>query len=214
MQTAHGSDLADAMSGRRGTPRRRTWITLQAIRTADIYRDDDLGAALASAVRRLIRRLARDELPTRTLDRDEALSLLVGMSQLTDEAAGPDPVPVRETWGAWEAGSTAQACFRLDGWQEADEVSRELILRRLQLIPSLATTAAIAATRGGHRADPQVQVTVRIAETTRALLDNSADLLAFAIQTTGTNVRLERLNGGHLAAVAASLPLGGVGGLH
>jgi len=192
-----------------GTARRRTWITLQAVRTADIHRDDDLGAALANSVRRLIRRLARDELPTRTLDREEALSLIVGLAQLGDPADGPDPVQVRETWGAWNAGLTTQACFRIDKWQEAEESARQLILHRLQMVPSLGTTVAIAARRRDRRAELQSHVVIRITEANRARLNNSADLLEFAMANTGSNVRLERLNGDQLAAVAASLPLGG-----
>jgi len=182
---------------------RRTWITLQAVRTADIHRDDDLGAALANSVRRLIRRLARDELPTRTLDREEALSLIVGLAQLGDPADGPDPVQVRETWGAWNAGLTTQACFRIDKWQEAEESARQLILHRLQMVPSLGTTVAIAARRRDRRAELQSHVVIRITEANRARLNNSADLLEFAMANTGSNVRLERLNGDQLAAVAA-----------
>jgi len=197
-----------------GAARRRTWITLQVVRTADIHRDDDLGEALANSVRRLIRRLAREELPTRTLDRDEALSLIVGLSQLNDSADGSDPVPVRETWGTWDAGPTTQACFRIDKWQDATERARQLILHRLQMVPSLGTTVAIAARRKDRRGDPQSHVVVRITEANRARLNNSADLLEFAMGNTDSNVRLQRLNGDQLAAVAASLPLGGQPTLH
>jgi type VII secretion protein EccE len=223
MQVAQAPDpqasLAGGFGTRRGIQRRRTWITLQALRSPEIYLDDDLTAALANAVRRLVRRLARDELPIRTLDRDEALSLVVGLSMLDEAMTGPDPVPLHETWGAWEAGPTTQACFRIEGWQDAGDAIRQLILSRLHQVPSLATTVAIAARRPERRGEMQVDVVVRIAETSRALLDNSADLLAFAIdaasvrEETGlaldADIRLERLNGDHLAAVAASLPFGG-----
>jgi type VII secretion protein EccE len=223
MQVSQAPDPQAPFAGsfglHRGTQRRRTWITLQALRSAEVYLDDDLTASLANAVRRLIRRLARDELPIRTLDRDEALSLVLGLSLLDDAVSGPDPVALNETWGAWEAGPTTQACFRLDGWQGAGEAARQLILRRLHQVPSLATTVAIAARRGERRGELQVDVVVRLAETSRALLDNSAGLLAFAIDAAsvqqetgialGSDIRLERLNGDHLAAVAASLPFGG-----
>ncbi len=192
-----------------GESRRRTWITLQAIRTADIYKDEDLTEALANAVRRLIRRLARDELPTRTLDRAEAMSLIVGLSQLGDAADGPDPVPISESWGAWQAGSTSQACFQIERWHQASESARRLILNRLQLVPSLGTTVAIAARRKDPRGQAQSNVVIRLTEANRARLDNSADLLEFAMENTGAGLRLDRLNGDHLAAVAASLPFGG-----
>ncbi len=207
--------LGGSPTARRSAPRQRTWIALQALRTPEIYLDEDLSKALANAVRRLVRRLARDELPTRALDRDEALSLLVGLAHLDEATAGPEPGAVRETWRTWNAGPTTQACFRIGGWQDVGENARQLMLHRLQQVPTLATTVAIAARRGGRRDDAQVDVVVRIAEVNQGRLDNSAALPAFAVDSAstaaadGTRVRLERLDGDHLAAVAASLPLGG-----
>jgi type VII secretion protein EccE len=207
--------LGAAPFGRRGTPRQRTWIALQAVRSPEIYLDEDLTKALANAVRRLVRRLARDELPTRALDRDEALSLLVGLAHLDEATTGPEPGTVRETWRTWDAGPTTQACFRIGGWQDVGENDRQLLLHRLHQVPSLATTVAIAARRGGRRTEAQVDIVIRIAEVSQGRLDNSAGLLAFAVDSAGaeaddgTKVRLERLDGDHLAAVAASLPFGG-----
>jgi type VII secretion protein EccE len=199
--------LSPAVPGNRGDTTRRTWITIQAIRTADIYQDADLNAVLANAVRRLIRRLTRDDLPSRALDRDEALSLIAALSQVGDTAE--DPPTARETWGAWQTGSTAQACFRIDRWQEASENDRQLALRRLQMVPSRGTTVAIAAQRGDRRVEQPTRMVIRITEATHTRLNNSADLLRFAMRDVAPSIRVERLNGDHLAAVAASLPLGG-----
>lgn len=187
----------------------RTWITLQAVRTAAIHRDAELGAALANAVRRLVRRLARDDLPARTLDRDEVLSVVAALTQV-GEPGGADETTttVRETWSAWQVGSTSQACFRIENWQQADPVTRAVILRRLQLVPSLGTTVAITARRGVR--SEQAQATVRVTDTTRLRLENCADLIAFAMENVGAGVRLRRLYGDQQAAVAASLPFGGV----
>jgi hypothetical protein len=179
----------------------RTWITVQAVRSRDIYRDSDLTAALTNTVHRLTRRLTREEVPTRALDRDEALTLIGALAQLDDVAA-----PCRETWDAWETGTTVQACFQLTKWQEAPEHIRQLILRHLRLLPSLNTAIAIAA-RQTARGEPRTNVIVRITEADRTLLNNSADLLTFALD--GSGIVLDRLDGDHLAAVAASLPLGG-----
>ena len=49
----------------------------------------------------------------------------------------------------------------------------------------------------------------RIADASRELLDSTADLLAFAVSAAGTRIRMERLDGAHGRALAASLPLGG-----
>jgi len=207
--------LGSSPAGRRATPRQRTWIALQSVRSPEAYLDEDLTKALLNAVRRLIRRLARDELPTRALDRDEALALLVGLAHLDEPLDGAQPTRVSETWRAWETGPTTQACFRIGGWEEAGEDARQLVLHRLRQVPSLATTVAVAARRGGRRSAADVDVVIRIAETSRVRLDNSADLLAFAVDSASgpagndPRIRLERLDGDHLAAVAASLPLGG-----
>lgn len=206
MQISPPPDLS-VLSGDTSRPQQRAWITLQAIRTADAYTDADLGASLGTAVQRLLRRLVREELPTRTLDRDEALTLITALSQLDSIAAGVTPAPASESWGAMSVGSTTQACFRIDGWLDTDEMARQLVLRRIQLIPSRGTTVAIAARRKERRSDTECHVIVRITEANRPLLDNSANLLAFALDDLH-GLKLERLNGDHLAAVAGSLPLG------
>ncbi len=186
---------------RRALPRQQTWIALQALRTADSYRDEELLAALSNAVRRLLRRLARDELPTRTLDRDEVLALLSGLARVR---AGE---PAREGWRSWETPALAQACFRLTGWHELPEATRRTLLARLLMLPGQGTTIAVAARRADGRPPVAVDMVVRIADASRELLDSSADLLAFAV--AGARVRMERLDGAHGRALIASLPLGG-----
>jgi type VII secretion protein EccE len=186
---------------RRALPRQQTWIALQALRTADSYRDEELLAALTNAVRRLLRRLARDELPTRMLDRAEVLALLSGLARVR---AGE---PAREGWRSWGTPSLAQACFRLTGWHELPEATRRVLLARLLMLPGRGTTIAVAARRTDGRPPVAVDMVVRIADASRELLDSSADLLAFAVAEA--RVRMERLDGAHGRALVASLPLGG-----
>lgn len=191
----------DADWSRRALPRQHTWIALQALRTADSYQDEELLAALTNAVRRLLRRLAREELPTRTLDPEEALALVRGLARVgTDE-------PAREGWRSWETPSLAQACFRLTGWHELPEATRRVLLARLLLLPGQGTIIAVAARRTDGRPPVAVDMVVRIADASRELLDSSADLLAFAVAEA--RVRMERLDGAHGRALVASLPLGG-----
>jgi len=188
----------------------RAWVTMQAVRTADFPDDDTLRLALANAVHRLVRRLARDDVATRTLDREETLALIAGLAQLEDVPDSLDPMLLTERWGGWQAGATVHACFRLGHWGEADAECRRLVLRRLQLIPSRGTTIAITVSRRNRRGDAETdtEVIVRLTETDSMRLDNSANLLEFALEDVGIDLGLERLDGEHQTAVAASLPLG------
>jgi type VII secretion protein EccE len=191
---------------------RRVWITVQAERSIDTDGDDELSLALANAVQRMIRRLAREDVPTRTFDRDETLSLVAALSHLDTATGTPtdtEPVRLDENWASWQAGSAEHACFLLRRWPDADDALRQQILRRLHLIPSRGTTIAVAARR---QARPSTtgddgQLVVRITESDRVRLENSASLLAFAFEDMADAVGLERLDGDHVAAVAGSLPL-------
>jgi len=191
---------------RSGDAGRRVWITVQAVRTADIHADDDLSLALANAVQRMIRRLAREDVPTRTFDREETLSLVSALSHL-DGIPDTEPPRLDETWAAWQAGSAVHACFRIRHWPDADQAVRAQILRRLHLIPSRGTTIAIAARREARQVPTDGELLVRITESDRARLENSASLLAFAFEDLAEDVGLERFDGDHVAAVASSLPL-------
>ena len=194
------------LGARSGDAGRRVWITVQAVRTADIHADDDLSLALANAVQRMIRRLAREDVPTRTFDREETLSLVSALSHL-DGIPDTEPPRLDETWAAWQAGSAVHACFRIRHWPDADQAVRAQILRRLHLIPSRGTTIAIAARRQTRQVPADGQLLVRITESDRARLENSASLLAFAFEDLAEDVGLERFDGDHVAAVASSLPL-------
>ena len=187
---------------------RRVWITVQVLRTADIHAEADLSLALANAVQRLIRRLAREDVPTRTFDREETLSLVSALAHL-DNSDSSEPLRLGERWAAWQAGGAVHACFGVRHWHDVDEAVRLQILRRLHLIPSRGTTIAIAARRSdwrtsGSDAGP---VVVRITESDRARLENSASLLAFAFDDLPEDIGLERLDGDQAGAVAGSLPL-------
>ena len=186
---------------RRQLPRQQTWIALQALRTADGYEDEELLASLTNAVRRLRRKLSREDLPTRALDREETLGLLSTLARIEPGE------PVREGWKAWESMSLAQACFRLTGWQELPESARRTLLARLLLLPGQGTTITVAARRADGRPSVAVDMVVRIADASRDLLDSSADLLSFAVAEA--RIRMERLDGAHGRALVASLPLGG-----
>jgi type VII secretion protein EccE len=187
---------------------RPVWITVQVLRTADIHAEADLSLALANAVQRLIRRLAREEVPTRTFDREETLSLVSALAHL-DNSHSSEPLRLGESWAAWHAGGAVHACFGVRHWHDVDEAVRLQVLRRLHLIPSRGTTIAIAARRADWRTSGRAtgQVVVRITESDRARLENSASLLAFAFDDLPEDIGVERLDGDQAGAVAGSLPL-------
>ena len=187
---------------------RRVWITVQVLRTADMHVEDDLSLALANAVQRTIRRLAREDVPTRTFDREETLSLVSALAHF-DNTDSSEPLYLGESWAAWQGGGAVHACFGVRHWHDVDEAIRLQVLRRLHLIPSRGTTIAIAADRTDRRAPgaDSGQVVVRITESDRARLENSASLLAFAFDDLAQDVGLERLDGDQALAVAGSLPL-------
>jgi hypothetical protein len=83
-------------------------------------------------------------------------------------------------------------------------------VRRLQWIPSRSTTIAITARHRPGRGEPggDRHAIVRICEDDLHRLKNSAGLLAFALDDISHPMDLERLDGSHQPAVAASLPLG------
>ena len=193
------------LAGPAGQPR-RLWVTLQAVRTAELPDDDALRTTLANSVHRLVRRLRRADVPTRPLDITQVLALITSLTSLDDATR---PIPVRERWDRWQAGALVHACFRID-WSDADPANRRLALRRLQLVPSRGTTIAITARQlpgPGEFGDDRHAI-VRISADDHRWLANSADLLAFALHDLSPTIGLERLDGAHHGAVAASLPLG------
>jgi len=185
-----------------GTARRRTWITLQAVRTADIHRDDDLGAALANSSV-VDPAVARDELPTRTLDREEALSLIVGLA--SSVTCGRRFRSGARDWGAWNAGLTTQGVFVSIKWKEAEESARQLILHRLQMVPSLGTTVCDRRRATGPSVPSCSRMWFRHPEANRARLNNSRDCWSLpwqipASMCAGTAQRRSARGGGSVAA--------------
>ncbi|HEV2088087.1 MAG TPA: type VII secretion protein EccE, partial [Cryptosporangiaceae bacterium] len=190
---------------------RRCLIALQALRTADGHSDDELRAALASAVRRLQRRLRKDGMRVRVLDRADALTALLALARLDVPPSGPDVAPapsfdeIHERWSHWSTGREVQTAFRLSEWPDlADPVGREFI-DRMAGVSSLATTVALSARRHGE--EVEVEAVVRLTLPRVSAVEPASDQVAAAAQLCGA--RLERLDGEQVFGVAASLPLGG-----
>ncbi len=155
---------------------------------------DDLHRALASAVRRVRRRLDQEGVPHRPLGYDATLAALA------DLAHHHPGTPMRESWPGLDAGGLRQMSLRLHRFAGLrPEVAGQLVPRLLAL-PATATTVGLSASAGG------VELVVRIAAPTVTGLAPASQALRRLVGSAGLGV--SRLDGEHLAGLAATLPLG------
>lgn len=181
----------------------RVWLTLQALRTAEVYADEDVRAALANVVRRVRRRLRKSGVPFRTLTEQETLGSYAALAHVN---AGRGQV--REDWWHWHSGPIRHATFRLDGWAGLTGPAAARLARwLLAAAPDTAVTLSHTAHHDpANPGDPVVGAVLRIA-TSRpdALAAAVTDVTALAREV---GVTLIRLDGRHAAGLAATLPLG------
>lgn len=162
----------------------RAWLAVAAPRDAGSCTDEELVAVLANTVRRTLRTLARRGIVADQLSEEDVLDTLAA---LTHTASGRGAVT--EQWRYWCTGPVVQSCFRLHG-----PVTQQILHRLLAAAPTVAITASSAGV-------------LRIAALTPAATDAAATELTYLGDRLG--VRLERLDGAHAPAVAATLPIGG-----
>ncbi|MEV6690974.1 type VII secretion protein EccE [Micromonospora sp. NPDC051196] len=158
---------------------------------AEGWSEEALRRTLASAVRRIIRRLG--PLPVRPLGEQAALRVFA-------ELAHHDGRPIRESWQAVRSGGLLQTTFRLRRWP-APDAGRQLIPRLMEL-PATATTVSLHAEPG--RA-VTAGLTVRISASTPAELSAAARALRGLVTAAGGV--MQRLDGAHLSGFADTLPL-------
>jgi type VII secretion protein EccE len=158
--------------------------------------DDDLRRTLASALRRLRRRLDKEQVPHRPLGTDATLAAL---AELAHHHPG---APVRESWSSLDAGGLRQATVRvtrLAGLRP--ELAGQLVPRLLGL-PAVGTTVSLAA------APPGAELVVRLAAPDPVALGTALQALRRLLGAAGLGA--VRLDGEHLLGLAATLPLGRV----
>lgn len=182
----------------------RVWLTLQALRTADVYTDDDVRAALANVVRRVRRRLRKTGVPFRTLTEQETLGSYAALAHVN---AGRGHV--HEDWWHWHSGPIQHATFELDGWASLGGPAAARLVRWLL---AAAPDTAVTLSRTAHHdpanpgGDPVVAAVLRIATSRpEALTAAVVDVTALAREV---GVTLSRLDGGHALGLVATLPLG------
>ncbi|MBB4957029.1 type VII secretion protein EccE [Micromonospora polyrhachis] len=193
---------------------RRVWVVLQAARTPDFYSDAELRPALTSAIRRTRRRLRRDQITARLLNRDELLAAVGYLAELPPQAdkgnvygAASGRMLAREGWQTWWTEQMPQTSHRLVQWPrmpwQVDSLLRQL--------PTLASVVSVAVTRDPNRTSPGDDVAVEVGF---RLIARDANTLAAGNQALAEAVRrdggrTERLDGEQVRGLAATLPLGG-----
>jgi type VII secretion protein EccE len=180
----------------------RTWLALQALRTAETYQDAELRQTLANAVRRVRKHLRRLGCPAGGLAEHEVLGTLAALAHVTGGRGR-----VRETWRHWQSGPIGQATFRLDGWSEAaNSGTRQLTGWLLSAAPHTAVTISITAHRVATDPEPRVRATLRLAAANPQALARSEGQLSEAARHCA--ITLTRLDGRHAQGMAATLPIG------
>jgi hypothetical protein len=168
----------------------RAWYAVRVRRDVSTFHDDELKMALANAVRRTLRRLSRANLPADALSEEDFQTTLAALTH-----TGSDRGAISEDWRFWRAGPVAQAGFRVIGLPGTGH--GPVFGRLLSAAPGTAITIGVAG----------ATTVLRIAATS----EHAVDTAAGELQRLGTNLglRLERLDGQHGFAVAATLPIGG-----
>jgi hypothetical protein len=172
--------------------RPRTWLTVRVARTADVPDDAVLDVCLTNATRRLLRRARHCGLDLRALTEEELRATVASLAHTG---------PPKETWRHWHTGDIAQAGLRLHGPRSRDETRTHAVERLLAATPDVAFTLAVAldvAHLSGH---------VRLAAPDPSTVDAAVDRIVSTAQLL--DIRLERLDGRHGRALAATLPIGG-----
>lgn len=187
------------VSGGRQTP--WAWLTVQAFRTPDLAEEEELAQALHNIARRVLRQLSRNEIGVVGIDEAAMLHTLVSLTHVSDRRSD-----VREQWRCWCCGSIAQAGFRLAGWSDQDDDDAKALLRRLLTANTGAVlTIGVAASVSDGVPEPEV-ATMRVAAPSQDELERSVGRLREL--AARHDIRLDRMDGQHAEAVAASLPLG------
>jgi hypothetical protein len=173
-------------------------LAVRALR-ADGWSDEELRRALSGTVRRIVRRLG--PLTGRPLGGPAALRVV---AELAHHDAG---APVRESWAAVTLGGLPQTTWRLRRWPDPRTDAARRLVPRLLALPATATTVSLCVgpRAGADFAPVPAELTVRLAARTTAELSVAERALHRLAGDLGAELR--RLDGEHLAGLAATLPL-------
>ncbi|MEU8259348.1 type VII secretion protein EccE [Micromonospora sp. NPDC048999] len=192
---AAGASYRQLTDGRLAS-RARAVLAVRTLR-GDGWSDEELRRALSGTVRRIVRRLG--PLTGRPLGGAAALRVVAELAH-HDHGA-----PVRESWPAVTVGGLPQTTWRLRRWPDPRTDPARRLVPRLLALPATATTVSLCV---GPRADTgpvPTELTVRVAARTTTELSTTEGALRRLVGDLGAELR--RLDGEHLAGLAATLPL-------
>lgn len=184
---------------------RRTWVSLQAMHTADAFRPSDMKAALVNAYRRVQRKLDRSGLQVDTLRPGETaaeLFALVHPADMPDSSAAGE---VRETWRGWRSGDDLHVTFRIVNWPDLGSREGAELIQRVAGVPASSITVAVGVRR--DRGINQIEAVVRLVVPDERAAGRAVDELERV--ALGCGADLQRLDGQHVIGLGASVPLGG-----
>lgn len=185
---------------RGGFTQPRVWLAVRVCREVDVLVDDDLRVGLSNLLRKTQKKLSKAGVSAAPLTAPEITATFAALAHV-----GPGRETLREQWKSLAAGPVVQVGVRVTGLNELPASQRMTAIERLlATVPGVAATVAVIA-----GSDPAQDVAVlRLAAPTAAAVDAALDHLT----TVAPHLRLQlkRLDGLHIRAVAASLPIGGV----
>lgn len=203
---------------------RRSWLVMQAVRSADAYTDAELRPVLLSAVRRARRQMRMEKIQARVLDRDGLISAVNHLGRLSDanrgaaarrnggQAVAPPPADParptgRETWRSSYVEEVPHTCRRVVTWPVRAWQPEELLLK----LPTVGSVLSLAVTHNtitiADTEDVFVEVAFRLVAPDANALAGGDKALDQAVRAAGG--RTERFDGEQVIGLAATLPLGG-----
>ncbi|MBT8224565.1 MAG: type VII secretion protein EccE [Dactylosporangium sp.] len=172
------------------------------VRRVGRFPEADLQRALASAVRRVRRRLDRTRVPCRMLAGD---SVLQAIADLAHHEVGR---PFKENWSTVELGHMQQTCLQLIRWPDVRGELASTFLPRLLTMQGGSTTVALTVERDAEEAaEFRAECVVRLAAPSPSALAGLVRSLRALL--AAASARARPLDGTQLEALAATLPLGG-----
>uniref|UniRef100_UPI001E5B86A5 type VII secretion protein EccE n=1 Tax=Cumulibacter manganitolerans TaxID=1884992 RepID=UPI001E5B86A5 len=185
--------------------RRRTWLCVQAMHSAEVPTPRAVEQALINAVRRIQRRMRKSGFRPRVRSVRETAADLLGLVRV-DPGQPADGPAVRERWGRWTAGRATHVTYRVSGWPAlADRAAAGPLIDGIDSVPATSRTSSLAGRRVGELVDVEAVLRFTTAEGAgqRAVDDALGALLR------GSGAVLQRLDGDHRFGVGATLPTGG-----
>lgn len=216
---ATGSSVAAesyrALTGGRVPAMRRCWLAVQVPRTPEYFDDAALEPALLNAVRRIRRRLRKEDLTAEVLGPADVLAVAALVAWLPalpsgdggvygSQARGPELG--REDWDGWRSGGLVHTSYRVTRWPSGPWTIDDAVLG-LPCSAGTAVTASLAVVRDPARVRPgEVGVVAVVRVTAPAAPREAGAALVAQVRAAGGVV--EQLDGRQRAGLAGTLPLG------